>query len=183
MKIYTKTGDGGETGILGGKRIKKSSAIVEAIGEVDELNASVGVLISLLDQDFSSAKDQLTMIQHELFVVGANLAAVQVADRLDNVPVLLESSVIQLEYWIDAMQAELALLRQFILPGGSVAGAQAFFTRAVCRRAERCVVCLLESFSMNPTLLQYLNRLSDYLFVLARFFNQKSGMLDVPWEK
>lgn len=182
MKIYTKTGDTGDTSLLGGKRIKKHCIEMHAIGEVDELNASIGVVISLLEGGaFESVCSHLVKIQHRLFTIGANLAAVQT--DLVNVPKLKDADVIELEQWIDAMERELPELTQFILPGGYKAAAYSFFVRAICRRAERVVVKLSEISSFNPLLQKYLNRLSDALFVLGRWINAQQGVVEERWRK
>lgn len=182
MKIYTKTGDTGDTSLLGGKRVKKNCIEMHAIGEVDELNASIGVLISLLEGDeFDDVQSRLVHVQHRLFTIGANLAAVQT--DLVNVPQLKEDDIVELEQWIDAMDAELSELTQFILPGGDKVAAQSFCARAICRRAERAVVELSETHSLNQLLQKYLNRLSDALFVLGRWINVKQGVGEEKWEK
>lgn len=182
MKIYTKTGDTGDTSLLGGKRIKKNCIEMHAIGEVDELNASIGVLISLLEVDGSDdVQSRLVHVQHRLFTIGANLAAVQT--DLIHVPQLKEDDVVELEQWIDAMEIELPELTQFILPGGDKAAAQSFFARAICRRAERQVVELSQTASLDSLLQKYINRLSDTLFVLGRWINVKQGVVEEKWEK
>lgn len=181
MKIYTKTGDLGETALLGGKRVKKNCLEMEAIGEVDELNSAVGVLVSYLSPAYEEEIVQLKKIQNNLFVVGSQLAAVQT--ELIAVPELPESQVKTLEDWIDAMSVSLPELTQFILPGGTVAAAQSFMARAICRRAERQVVALATEYPGLPRAQQYLNRLSDALFVLARYLNTQAGEKEVFWEK
>ena len=183
-KIYTKTGDTGETTLLGGKRVKKSCMEMVAIGEVDELNAAVGFLIGLLadDQSVEVVKEKLTSVQHTLFTVGANLAAAQT--KLVKVPELKEENIKELEDWIDAMETELPELTQFILPGGAPASAQSFIARAICRRTERQVVGFAEKYPrLNPVIQQYLNRLSDALFVVGRWINRQVGIEEVTWKK
>lgn len=183
MKIYTKTGDTGETSLLGGKRVKKNCIEIDAIGEVDELNASIGVLISLLDdKKFHDGQVQLLTVQHRLFTIGSNIADVQM--QLGSVPTLQAADIQALEDWIDTMEKELSPLSQFILPGGHIAAAHSFFARAVCRRAERRVVELREQYPhLEPLIQQYLNRLSDALFVLGRWVDAKLNVQDVPWQK
>lgn len=154
---------------------------MQAIGEVDELNAYVGVVISLMPTQFITEKEKLTRVQHKLFNVGANLAAVQT--DLISVPKLLPQDIAGLEHWIDEMTAELEPLTQFILPGGSHIAAECFYARAICRRAERELVGLGLHYELDPLLAQYLNRLSDALFVLGRWMNKKQNILDVNWEK
>lgn len=180
MKIYTKTGDAGETGLLGGKRVRKDTAEIAAIGTVDELNSALGVLVASVEGD-EKLVGALRKIQHSLFVVGGQLAAVQT--KLVSVPELSEAIVTELENWIDELTVDLPELTQFILPGGTAAAAQAFWVRAICRRAEREVVSLT---GLYPNLLvaqRYLNRLSDAFFVFARWLNVRAGQPEIFWEK
>ena len=179
-KIYTKTGDGGETSLLG-KRVEKNCLEVVALGEVDELNASVGVLVSLLDSE-NDVKKKLIDVQHNLFVVGANIASIDM--ELGMVPSLKDSAIIDLENWIDEMENDLEPLHNFILPGGSVSSAQSFFARAICRRAEQVFITVKKQYpSIDKHIGQYLNRLSDVLFVLGRWLNKKNNHEDVIWKK
>lgn len=196
-KIYTKTGDKGETGMLGGRRVSKSCLEIEVIGEVDETNAMIGLLVSYLQgfecedehdhnheecgDPFVGVKKNLLEIQNDLFVVGSNLAALQT--NLENIPRLSNSQVLKLETWIDKMEKDLPKLKNFILPGGDMAAVQSYTARAVCRRAERCLIGLSEKYEIEENLKQYINRLSDYLFVLARWINMRSGIEEVKWEK
>lgn len=182
MTIYTKTGDRGETSLLGGKRVKKSCIEMEAIGEIDELNASVGILISDLDPHLNYLVHKLETVQHTLFAIGSQLAAVQ-TELAVHIPYICEHDVHSLEQWIDEMDKDLEVLTQFILPGGNRAAAQSFLTRAVCRRAERSIVALMERYTISPFVLPYINRLSDVLFTLARFINLKHGRFDLVWVK
>ncbi len=181
MKIYTKTGDTGETSLLGGKRIRKNCLEMAVIGEVDELNSALGVLLSGLTIGENQEIAHLKEIQNNLFVVGSQLAAVQT--ELIKVPELPESQVLLLETWIDTMSAELPELTQFILPGGTVAAAQSFLARAICRRAERQIVELAQAYPNLAVAQKYLNRLSDALFVLARYLNIKAGEKEIFWKK
>lgn len=181
-KIYTKTGDKGETSLLGGGRVKKCCVEMQAIGEVDELNALLGVLIEEMGGDeFKKERENLILVQNRLFVIGAQLASVQT--RLDNVPKIVKKDIRMLERWIDKMDKELPKLKNFILPGGSEEAALSFYARAVCRRAERAMVGLSEKYDVDRSLKQYLNRLSDLLFVLARWFNKIEGIKEVKWKK
>lgn len=168
MKIYTRTGDLGETSLFGGARISKNDPRIEAYGTVDELNACLGVARASWPD--GSIDAQLADIQGDLFDLGAHLAAPG-SNRFIGVP---ELRMAELERLIDAMEAELEPLKSFILPGGSLAAAQLHVARTVCRRAERLLVTLGED-------VVYLNRLSDYLFVAARFANKSQGVADVPW--
>lgn len=189
MKIYTKTGDAGETSLLGGKRVSKSCIEMGAIGEVDELNTHIGILISILERgaggqsaNGDEAVPSLYKIQHLLFNLGGMIAAVQT--DLISVPTVTEAHVTELEQWIDEMERDLAPLTQFILPGGHPAAAQAFLARAICRRAERVVVTLRQRYEdLDSTIQQFLNRLSDALFVLGRFINKQYQIEDVSWKK
>lgn len=182
-KIYTKTGDAGETSLLGGKRVSKSCIEMGAIGEVDELNTAVGLLIAELEPSvFAEELNKLTHIQHLLFNLGGMIAAVQT--DLISVPTVTTAHVEELEAWIDAMDKELTPLAQFILPGGHRAAGRSFMARAICRRAERSVVTLRQRYEdLDPTIQQFLNRLSDLLFVLGRYINKKYGVEDVAWKK
>lgn len=181
MPIYTKTGDAGETGLLGGVRVSKQCQEIEAIGEVDELNGSLGILGALLKKE-SPERDRVRAIQHTLFRIGSAIASVQAT--LASVPSLDKGDEEALERWIDEMTAELPPLTQFILPGGTPAAAQSFFARAVCRRAERAVVELKKKESaLNPLILSYLNRLSDALFVFGRWLNYTAAEDEIVWKK
>jgi cob(I)alamin adenosyltransferase len=177
MNIYTRTGDRGTTGLWGGQRVAKDSLRVAAYGEVDELNAMLGVVRACgVDPSLDEA---LARVQNELFVVGADLATPGEATRIDRTS---DEATVQLEHEIDQFETELEPLRQFILPGGSLPSAYLHLARTVCRRAERRVVTLASSEPVNQTVLSYLNRLSDWLFVLARLVNARSGVADVPWK-
>ena len=183
MRIYTRTGDGGETGLFGGDRVPKDHPRVVAYGEADELNALLGVaLAALVHHDLRAT---LTHIQEQLFVVGADLATPHPAgDRVGRKPVtrLTADAVRALEETIDHYSQGLPELRHFILPGGSLAGAVIHLARAACRRAERAVVTLARQETVNPHLVPYLNRLSDLLFVLARVANHRAGEPEHPWQ-
>ncbi|MFQ3586751.1 MAG: cob(I)yrinic acid a,c-diamide adenosyltransferase [Fimbriimonadaceae bacterium] len=177
MRIYTKTGDAGETGLIGGGRVAKHSLRITAIGEVDELNAAVGV--ARVHARESVLDETLGTIQNKLFDLGAELATPAgsrwAEDRIH------DSDVESLEKSIDDMTAELPELKNFILPGGTVLAAQLHFARSVCRRAERAVLRAAEEEELRPQLLQYMNRLSDWLFVAARTANARAGVEDVKW--
>lgn len=180
-KIYTKTGDKGETSLFGGKRVMKSCLEMEAIGEVDEFNAFLGILIEEIEDDFMVEKNKLINIQSCLFVVGSNLAAVQ--SNIKNVPKLKSLEIKKLEKWIDKMESELPKLTNFILPNGKEGATYSFYARAICRRAERQVIALSQKYEIDQNILKYLNRLSDLLFVLARWINFKSGVRETKWTK
>lgn len=180
MKIYTKTGDGGETGLWGGLRVAKDTARVQAYGTVDECNAAIGVARAAL-AGAAGAGDLdalLAQIQDQLFVVGADLAT---PGEAASIPRIGEAEVTFLEQTIDVIEGQLAPLRQFILPGGTPGAAQLHLARTICRRAERWAVSLGRAEPLSPAVAVYLNRLSDCLFVLARAANARAGMPDVPW--
>lgn len=179
VKIYTKTGDTGETSLFDKTRVSKADPRVEAYGEVDELNACLGAArAARLDADLTAVLEQ---IQSELFAVGARLAdpSSRIAARVEKVTVS-NAEVEQLEAMIDRLDAQLPPLRRFILPGGSTAGALLHLARTVCRRAERRVVGL-GAGAVDPVIVTYLNRLSDLLFVMARVANHRAGTTEVEW--
>lgn len=179
MKIYTKTGDKGTTALLGGARVSKGHSRLEAYGTVDELNSYIGLL---RDQETNKLRlPILKEIQDRLFVVGANLATAP-GKEVQKVPVLLPEDVEVLEQAIDQMDQELPVLTQFILPGGHQSVSFCHIARTVCRRAERNVVFLRESEEVAEIIVIYLNRLSDYLFVLARKMGQELGVEEVNWQ-
>lgn len=177
MKIYTRTGDTGETSLFGGARVRKDDARIEAYGTVDELNSFIGV--ARASWPSSSLDSQLHAIQSDLFDIGAHLASPGTS-RFAGPETARVSA---LEQAIDAMESELAPLKTFILPGGSLAAAQFHVARTVCRRAERLVVALRDDDEATKASLTYLNRLSDFLFVAARFANHGQGVPDVPWTR
>ena len=175
-KIYTRTGDGGTAGLVDGSRVSKSSLRMTAIGEVDEANAAIGVAIAALTD--SEVQLQLLRIQNDLFDLGADVAT---PGEVEGALRIVASQVARLETEIDAMNATLAPLTSFILPGGSADVAALHLARTVVRRAERAAVALHEIEPLNPQLLAYLNRLSDHLFVAARFVaSTRNG--DVLWQ-
>jgi cob(I)alamin adenosyltransferase len=177
MKIYTRKGDDGTTGLLGGERVKKHHLRVEAYGTVDELNSHIGLLRAVSNELF--IVETLSEIQNRLFTAGSILATAPQADFV--IPGLEEGDAAFLEQAIDRMDEKLPELKNFILPGGSSEGAQAHIARCVCRRAERLVVYLNEDEAIDPLIIQYLNRLSDYLFTLARFFDYLKGGREITW--
>jgi len=179
MKIYTKTGDRGTTGLFGGGRVDKDDPRVEAYGTIDELNAVVGVArAATLPTEIEAA---LARVQEDLFVVGAELATLP--GKEDKLPMHLAgpAETDRLERAIDAMEAMLKPLTSFVLPGGSLASAALHQARTVCRRAERRTLHASRTTPVRAELLVYLNRLSDFLFVAARRANQLAGVEDVPW--
>jgi cob(I)alamin adenosyltransferase len=180
MKIYTRRGDTGETGIWGGKRVGKDEARIEAIGTVDECNATLGVVAAHVGLPDVVA-DVLRTVQNALFVVGSELMAPERTGSGASVPRLADDDVTHLEQVIDELDGALPELRNFILPGGTPAAADLHVARAVCRRAERRVATLRKAEEVSPAVGQYLNRLADLLFVLARHVNHEAGVADVAW--
>jgi cob(I)alamin adenosyltransferase len=180
MKIYTKTGDDGTTGLIGGKRVRKSDERIECIGEIDELNASIGLAAVSAPEDIT---ERLHVVQNELFVIGSHLAVPEATAVPSYLPPIEEAMVGRLEMEIDAAEAELTPLKNFILPGGCETAARLHLARCVCRRAERFLIAFSEDRPVVPVILTYLNRLSDWLFVQARWANKVAGVADVPWEK
>ncbi len=183
MKIYTRSGDEGETGLFGGGRVPKSHIRVEAYGAVDELNATLGMAVQTVADSEISARIQ--RIQQDLFTLGASLATPGAEDgsaRAKVPPIPLER-IQEMEAWIDEATEETPPLTSFILPGGGPGSASLHLARTVCRRAERGVVRLNSQEPTDPGILRYLNRLSDLLFVLARLENHRAGVEDVPWRK
>ena len=181
-KIYTRRGDDGSTGLFGGPRVRKDDLRVAAYGEVDELNSGLGLAREeLLAPEHKEVLAIVDALQGELFTLGAELATPQ-ADRAPrDVPRIQAAMVSRMENEIDRFTAALPEMRQFILPGGSRAGAALHFCRTVCRRAERMAVQLAEAEPVSPQVLAYLNRLSDLLFVLARSANLRAGGREIPW--
>jgi cob(I)alamin adenosyltransferase len=178
VKIYTKTGDDGTTGLVGGKRVKKSNSRIIAYGAVDELNSAIGIVLSSpLDSDISEI---LTTIQNQLFVVGADLANPNLDDASSRVTL---DMVIFLEDHIDRLESELPPITYFILPGGDAISSHIHLARAICRRAEANIVELSESEQINKNCQIYMNRLSDLLFVISRSINKRKKIKDIAWTK
>jgi cob(I)alamin adenosyltransferase len=181
MKIYTKTGDAGDTGLFGGGRVPKDHPRVQAYGSVDELNASLGMARAL--EPLPRIDDLLLAIQRDLFSLGALLATpdpAKVRDHLEKAR-LGDARIAELECAIDDGEAELEPLRAFILPGGTVKAAALHLSRTVCRRAERDVLAMSRSEELPPIVIIYLNRLSDLLFVLARVAARRAGAPEITW--
>ncbi|RMD69220.1 MAG: cob(I)yrinic acid a,c-diamide adenosyltransferase [Bacteroidetes bacterium] len=178
FKIYTRTGDKGTTALFGGKRLPKSDLRIEAYGTVDELNSYLGLLRCHLPE--GKEKEELLEVQHWLFVAGAHLATDP--DKPMDLPSLPEDGVERLERAIDRMEAGLPPLKHFILPGGNEAVAHCHVARCVCRRAERRVVALAHDSAVDEGIVRLLNRLSDYLFVLARHVGRITGAEEIPWK-
>ena len=185
MKIYTKTGDKGETRLIGGKRTSKADPRIVAYGAVDELNSSIGLAISFLRQKdlFSDIVHLLVQVQNDLFIVGSDLADPGYPKSEYNTPRTEEKMVSALEHVIDRFESELVPITFFILPGGSIEASLLHASRGVARRAETAVVELSKNQTINPVIIIYLNRLSDLLFVTARLANKRLGVADVAWHK
>jgi cob(I)alamin adenosyltransferase len=183
MKIYTRTGDEGETALFGAGRVSKTHPRVRAYGTIDELNAQLGrTVVALEDPEI---RERLEKVQHDLFAVGAILASPPEEDgtRNPHVPGPPSHRIEQMEGWIDQAEVELEPLRNFILPGGSPGAAELHVSRTICRRAERIVVETSPGEPLAPELIRYLNRLSDLLFTWARLENHRAGTPDVIWKK
>ncbi|UXP30801.1 cob(I)yrinic acid a,c-diamide adenosyltransferase [Reichenbachiella agarivorans] len=179
MKIYTKGGDKGETSLLGGTRLLKSNIRIESYGTVDELNSYIGLL---RDQEVNTSKRaELIDIQNALFVIGADLATDPAKTKVKRPPVTEEFTV-RLENMIDAMDAQLPAMKFFVLPGGHQSVSFAHIARTVCRRAERQVIALAEQEFVSEEVKVYLNRLSDYIFVLSRWMSQQLSAEEIPWQ-
>lgn len=183
MKIYTKTGDTGQTSLISGRRVSKADSRIDSYGTVDELNSWIGLV---RDQAVNiSRRDLLKEIQDRLFTVGATLATDP--DRSEKprskaIPDIVATDITLLEQAMDAMDADLPELRAFVLPGGHESVSYAHLARTVCRRAERLVIALNSESPVDPLVIQYLNRLSDYLFVLSRKMTQELGSEEVAWK-
>lgn len=186
MKIYTRAGDNGDTGLYGGQRVSKDDLRVDAYGAVDEANAALGVAAAHLTDN--ELREIVAHLQSDLFVVGADLATPRSRDEPNGrsiVPRVEEKHTIALEEIIDKCEAELAPLKNFILPGGDPGSAYLHLARTIIRRAERRTVTLVRSDAAdtNPAVIVYLNRLADLVFVLARLANHRAGVEDIPWTR
>lgn len=178
MKIYTKKGDTGKTGLIGGTRILKSSLRIEAYGTVDELNSHIGLI---RDQEINPAYiEQLIEIQDRLFTIGSSLASDPDKSKM-KLPDLLDSDIEILETWMDEMETTLEPMKFFVLPGGHTTVSYCHIARCVCRRAERIIVDLNQSDFVAPQVIMYMNRLSDYIFMLGRKISADLGITEQPW--
>lgn len=184
MKIYTKTGDKGQTSLYGGTRVSKASARVESYGNIDELNSFIGFAKSEIHEE--KVLNQLKKIQFDLFTVGSESATpvdkLTLANGKSRLSLMIsETEIEELENWMDEMEGKLEPLQYFILPGGGKSATSLHICRTVCRRAERSLIFLNETEEVRPELIKYLNRLSDYLFVLARYISKISGEKEEFW--
>jgi len=181
-RIYTRTGDAGMTGLFGGGRVAKSHPRVEAYGEVDELNATLGWAAAIVTDEW--IRDRLHVLQFDLFAIGAHLAtpAAPAGRKQPALPELPQDRPVEVETWIDQADADLEPLRSFILPGGTDGAAALHLARTVCRRAERRVVALAADEPVDAIILVLLNRVSDFLFTAARLENRRAGGHDIVWD-
>ena len=180
FKIYTKTGDLGKTSLIGGTKVSKSHIRIETYGTIDELNSYIGLVNDNLDHQHS--KKALPEIQDRLFTIGSSLACDPDKEPLMKIPDLGEQDITFLEREIDAMNEVLPPMKSFILPGGHITVSTIHIARCICRRAERlCVHLQEESLFVDPLVIKYLNRLSDYLFILARYAAHLLGIAEIPW--
>ncbi len=179
MKVYTRTGDKGTTALIGGKRVKKYNDRIEAYGTADELTAYVGLIRDSITD--ANIKDQISVIQNNLMVLGGELAAADDFD-LSKIPTVKSHYIVWLEQRIDEFEEELPPLRAFVLPGGHLSVSHCHVARTICRRTERKTIYLAEEHKISPLLIQYLNRLSDYLFVLSRKLSKDFNVDEILWE-
>jgi len=186
MKIYTKTGDKGETSLFTGQRVPKNDPFIEALGTVDECNCAIGAALAFCPAElrFQPTKKQLIVIQHALFDVGAALATPRSKANKSKIDKTRfdDEKITLLEQWIDQMTVALPKLQHFILPGGHPSGAMLHLARSICRRAERLVVPLNSHADVSEKVIRYLNRLADYLFVASRYLNALANQAETPWQ-
>lgn len=181
IKIYTKTGDTGKTALIGGTKVPKSHLRIESYGTIDELNSYIGLVNDYVTDD--SSKTILKEIQDRLFTIGSSLATDPEKDPIMKLPDLKEEDILLLENEIDKMNSVLPAMKNFILPGGHVAVSTTHIARCVCRRAERiCVAMQQENMFISPIVIKYINRLSDYLFMLARYIAHQLNVQEIPWK-
>ena len=181
-KIYTRTGDDGTTGLVGGSRVKKTDTRVQAYGDIDELNSHIGLCATLCEPaNLASLREKLLLIQNELFDIGSELACPS-GSSAPTIPTTTEPQVSRLEQWIDELNTNLPTLQSFVLPGGSLPNAHLHISRCVCRRAERSILTLHEIEPVNEHLRHYVNRLSDLLFVMCRAAAALTGAQEFLWK-
>jgi cob(I)alamin adenosyltransferase len=180
-KIYTRTGDKGTTSLIGGTKVPKSHLRIEAYGTIDELNSHIGLCRDVIGD--ARLREILLEVQDRLFTIGSALACDPIKEPKLRLPDLRERDVTLLEEDIDKMNEEIPPMKTFVLPGGHIVVSQLHIARCVCRRAERCCVRLeTESLEVEPLILKYLNRLSDWLFVAARFVSHQHNAVEIPWK-
>ena len=178
--LYTGTGDAGMTSLVGGKRAPKNCTRLEAYGTVDEFSSHLGLQITF-EANSAAVRALLTAVQHRLFSVGAYLATDVEPGTEPRITGLTEADIKEIEQSIDALDAEVPKVHAFVLPGGTRDSAEAHITRTVCRRAERRILALAAESYVDPLVLSYFNRLSDWLFILARYYNYRSGVAEITW--
>lgn len=178
--LYTRTGDKGTTSLVGGERVSKTSIRLESYGTVDEFSSFLGDILSQPDCE-EEVKGQLLKIQNTLFDAGSYLAT-DPNGEYKTPPGVTDEDITELEGWIDALDEQTPRIRSFVLPGGSPLSAKAHVARTVCRRAERAILRLAETEPVDETVIRYVNRLSDYLFILARYFNFMAGVEEITWK-
>lgn len=182
-QLYTGTGDQGLTSLVGGERVKKNSLRLDAYGTIDELSSSLG-MVAADNECTAEVKGQIGEVQNELFNIGAYLATAAPNETEHPCRSLADGSKIkELEEWIDSLDEQTPKIRAFVLPGGSKTAAECHMARTICRRAERAILALADEEYVDPTLIRYINRLSDYLFIAARFQNFMQGIEEVTWKK
>ncbi len=179
--LYTRTGDSGTTSLVGGERVKKNCDRIEAYGTIDELSSVLGLVESGCEEP--ELKEFLRTVQNELFNVGCYLATDSTSDLQPSSLPGMENAIAALEQWIDRLDEDTPKIRAFVLPGGTRLAAEAHMARTVCRRAERRILTLSEDAYVDPAIIRYVNRLSDFLFIVARYFNFKAGCPEITWKK
>ena len=179
LKLYTKTGDKGQTSLLGGKKVSKADLRIEAYGNVDELNSFVGLLRDQEAVD-TALKEQLYLVQEHLYTIGSILATEEDFKGFE-LPQISESHITKVEEWIDAHETQVPPLKNFILPGGHPSISLAHVCRTICRRSERSIIALANSSAIDPLILQFINRLSDYFFIFARVLSVKLQVEEIAW--
>lgn len=186
-KLYTRKGDDGFTDLFGGTRVCKNHLRVEAYGTIDELNAQLGVCLANLGEaagtPFARMAERMALLQHDLFIIGAELATTETSKNRKPPPTITSAEVVRLENWIDEATQALPPIKTFILPGGHPGAASLHLCRTICRRAERCAIAVAQTEDVERPLIQYLNRLGDLFFAWARQANHLAGIPDVPWER
>lgn len=186
MKIYTRTGDKGQTSLFSGQRVPKNNSFIETLGTIDECNCAIGIAIAHMPENnqFNDLKKQMEMVQHALFDLGAAIATPRTHSASDKIEKTRfdKEATSMLEEWMDAMDVNLAKLHTFILPGGHPCGAHIHLARSICRRAERQIIPLLEHADVSQDILVYMNRLSDYLFMASRYSNHLLNRPETFWE-
>ena len=188
-KIYTKTGDSGTTSLVGGQRIIKCDNRLDAYGTIDELNSLLGMLFYMINSDIEDSQElindqkMIVNIQNRLFVIGGYLATDPTTEMYKDGTILKPEAVTELEERIDKLTEILPPLKEFILPTGNISACQANVCRAVCRRAERAIIKIDQDSPVDDTVLRFINRLSDYLFILSRLINLETGYEELKWDK